>query len=713
MSINNSLKITRLFEPRTVAVIGASSNPNKIGYTIVKNIVQGGYSGHVYPVNPKGGKILELPIYQTIDEIEGEIDVATIAIPAPFVFDVVKACAAKGVKYLSIITSGFSEVGNTEEEKQIVTYAREHGMGVLGPNIFGIYSAAVSLDATFGPGKIMAGNVAIITQSGALGIAMIGKTATEKIGLSAIVSVGNKADVDEADLLDYLTYHDGTKVILMYIEGIKQGEKFIKALKEATQKKPVVVIKSGRSKRGAVAAASHTGSLAGTDEIFDAIMRQCGVLRAESLDDAFSWAKFLADTPMPDGENTVIVTNGGGIGVMATDACEKYNVKLYDDLHTLKQIFSPVTPDFGSTKNPVDITGQAAPNDYNSALGAGLKNNEISSMIALYCETAVFDADSLSRMIKTNYANYQAGQKPIVFSILGGEAVENSITTLRKEGVPIFADVYEAVSCLGAAYKWRSYLQDYTEEVDTTAMDINAIEQIAQNALQDGRTFLLADEAQQLMAVAGLPMPQSHVAHSLDEAVRLAEKIGYPVVMKVVSRDILHKSDAGGVALDLDNKEEIIDAYQAIIQNCRAYNPQAVIQGIEVSEMVKSGTEVILGARKDGAFGPIVMFGLGGIYVEVMKDVAFRAAPLNRSEIVSMIKEIKSYPLLLGVRGEARKDIESIIDTLVKLATLIRQSKSITDIEINPLMVYEQGDGTKAVDVRVLVSNVEKGNPNG
>jgi len=491
----------------------------------------------------------------------------------------------------------------------------------------------------------------------------------------------------------------------MYIEGVKNGEKFIKALKMATQQKPVVVIKSGRSKRGAVAAASHTGSLAGADDIFDAIMRQCGVLRAESLDDAFNWAKFLADTPLPKGENTVIVTNGGGVGVMATDACEKYNVTLYDDQHTLHEVFSPVTPDYGSTKNPVDITGGAVAPDYDKALGAGAENNNIDSVIALYCETAVFDAASLTAMIKTNYAKYQQADKPMLFSILGGEVIETSITTLRKERVPVFADVYEAVSCLGASYRYKHYLRDYSPEVDRVEMDVAAIDAIADRALADGRSFLLADEAQELMRVAGLPMPQSCIAHNINEAVRSAEQIGYPLVMKVVSRDILHKSDAGGVALDLLNKDEVMDAYQAIVQNSRAYNPNAVIQGVEVSEMVQKGTEVILGARKDGAFGPIVMFGLGGIYVEVMKDVAFRAAPLNRDEILDMVKEIKSYPLLLGVRGEARKDIPSIIDTLVKLATLIEQSRCITDIEINPLMVYTQGQGTKAVDVRVLVSN--------
>ncbi|MCX5908177.1 MAG: acetyl CoA synthetase, partial [Deltaproteobacteria bacterium] len=308
--------IKYLFEPRSIAIIGASQDKKKIGYSIVNNIVSGGYS---------------------VEEINEPVDVVSIAIPAKFVFEAVKSCARSKVKYLEIITSGFSEIGNTEEEKKIVSLANEHNMRVLGPNIFGLFSAASSLNATFSGSPVIPGGVAIITQSGALGVAMIGKTAVENIGLSAIVSVGNKTDLDEADLLEYLMQQDLTKIILMYIEGVRKGEKLIPVLKRATGNIPVVVIKSGRSERGAIAAASHTGSLAGSDEIFDAIVKQCGVLRAESVEEAFNWCKFLANTPAPAGANTVIITNGGGIGVMATDACEKYDVKLYDDTTALKE----------------------------------------------------------------------------------------------------------------------------------------------------------------------------------------------------------------------------------------------------------------------------------------------------------------------------------------------------------------------------------------
>ena len=701
-SLNTS--INRLFEPRSIAVIGASSSKEKIGYKIVENILSGGYTGRIYPVNPNGGQILDRQVYRSLDEIAEAIDVACIAIPAQYVFEAVQQCANRGVKYLSIISSGFSEIGNTEAETQIANYAREHGMRVLGPNIFGLYSAQVSLNATFGPGYIKPGNVAIISQSGALGIAMIGKTAVENIGLSAIVSVGNKSDLDEADLLTYLTQQERTRVILMYIEGVKAGEKFITALKEATRYKPVVVIKSGRSKRGAVAAASHTGSLAGADEIFDDIMRQCGVLRAETLQEAFDWCKFLANTPLPKGQNTVILTNGGGVGVMATDACEKYGLKLYDNLHTLGAIFDPVTPHFGSTKNPVDLTGGATSKHYDTALQVALESDSIDAVIALYCETAVFDADKLSRMIAENYAEYQAKQKPIVFSILGGTMIEESLVSLRKKQAPVFADVYSAVSCLGAAYTYHRYLLEPSSGAETVEIDVTLINQIIDKALQNRRTFLLAHEARQVMEIAGIQLPRSRIARNLNEAVKYADEIGYPLAMKVVSRDILHKSDAGGVVLDLEDRDEVMDAYQAIIRNCRAYKPGVVISGIEISPMVPPGTEIIIGARRDRTFGPVVMFGLGGIYVEVMKDVSFRALPVDRRTVMSMIKQIKSYPLLLGVRGEKNKDVEGIIDTVIKLATILQKCERIVDIEINPLMVYEQGQGVKAVDARILIS---------
>ena len=707
-NMNKKPDIKYLFEPRSVAVLGASTNPAKIGYRIVENIVKSGYKGKVYPVNPKGGEILGLPVYHDLTAINGEIDIAVISIPAPLVLGAVKECGEHGVKHLVIITSGFSEVGKRADERALVETAHRYGMRILGPNIFGIYSAKASLDATFGPGGILPGHVAIITQSGALGIAMIGKTAAESLGLSSLVSVGNKSDIDESDLLEYLADDENTSVILLYIEGVKNGERLTQILKRITRKKHVVVIKSGRSKRGAVAAASHTGSLAGADEIFDSIMRQCGVLRAESVQEAFNWARFLADSPLPPTEDAVIITNGGGIGVLATDACEKYEVSLYDDQQVLKESFSPLMPDFGSTKNPVDLTGQASAQDYAQAMEAALANDRIGSVISLFCETALFDVDALAQVLEKTYHSYQ-GKKPIVFSLFGGERVENAIARLRPAGIPAFPDVYEAVSCLGALHRSWRYLRAPQEEPPQVKLDTEAIKQVINRARAEGRRFLLAHEARQVADILGIATPRSIVAHNLDAAVSAAEEIGYPVVMKVVSKDIIHKSDAGGVALNLENKDEVIDAYQAILRSCHAYNPQAIIQGVEVAEMVQQGVETIIGARQDPSFGPIVMFGLGGIYVEVMKDVSFRAAPIGRRTAHAMIGEIRSYPLLLGVRGEKRKDIDAIADVAVRLSVLIDRIRDITDVEINPLVAYEHGKGVKAVDIRILFRKAQGG----
>ncbi len=457
-----------------------------------------------------------------------------------------------------------------------------------------------------------------------------------------------------------------------------------------------------------MAAASHTGSLAGADEVFDAVMRQSGVQRAESIQEAFTWVRYLAATPLPSGDEAVIVTNGGGIGVMATDACEKHGVRLYDDQAVLTETFSDVMPDFGSSKNPVDLTGQATADDYARALDAVLAEDRIHAAVALYCETALFDTGRFAALLRDVYARYRE-RKPIVFSLFGGERIEAVLHELTGEGLPVFGDVYEAVSALGALYRVRQTMGRRPDPPERIDLPIDEIRAVLEGARADGRTFLLAPEATRIAAHLGLDMPKSILARNLDEAVRAASEIGYPVAMKVVSKDIVHKSDAGGVALDLENEGEVVDAYQAILRSCRAYAPDAVIDGVEMAEMVLSGVETIVGARQDPSFGPVVMFGLGGIYVEVMKDVAFRAAPVNRSTAREMVSDLRSYPLLLGVRGEVRKDIDAIAEVVVKLSHLIDRCREIADIEVNPLVVYERGEGTRTVDLRILVKHPKGG----
>ncbi len=699
--VSDSIKF--LFEPRSFAVIGASPDPRKIGHSIVRNLQRGGFAGKIYPVSPRGGEILGLPVYKNINDIDGEIDVASIAIPSELCVDAVRMCAAKGVKNVQIITSGFSETGNHREEDEIVRIAQNAGTRVLGPNIFGMFSARSSANSTFSATNILPGNVAIITQSGALGIAMIGKTAVDNMGLSAIVSLGNKSDIDEADLLEYLVEQEETKVILMYIEGVKNGERLIPILEKTVRVKPVVVIKSGRSKRGAMAAASHTGSLAGSDNIFDAVMRQCGVLRAESIDEAFNWCKFLAASPEPRRDHAVIVTNGGGIGVLATDACEKFGIELYDNQEVLKDVFGPATPSFGSTKNPVDITGGAMAGDYTMALSAPALNDNMDATMALYCETATFDSENLAPMIRETYLKHLEKGKPISYAIVGGESVEKALIQLKRENIPVYSDVIPAVSCLGAAYAYYRRRREPLKDDDMALIDIEKINNVVHAVLADGRNFLLANEARDVMHAAGISIPQSKVARNIVEAISFSEQMGYPLVMKIVSRDIVHKSDAGGIALDLENKKEVMEAYEAIMHNCRAYKPDAIIDGVEIAEMAQPGLELVVGAVRDASFGPIVMCGLGGIYVEVMKDVSFRSFPLNKREVMVMLQEVRSFPLLMGVRGEPRKDVEGVVDAIIRVGTILYECPNISDIEINPFRVYEQKKGLKALDARILL----------
>lgn len=699
-----NLAIESLFNPKTVAVLGASRNAGKIGYKVCENIVNGGYEGKLYPVNPNGGEVLGHKIYENIASINDEIDLAILTVPAKFVMNSVKECVSHGkVKNLAIITSGFAEIGNEEEEEEIVRVAREGGIRVLGPNIFGVYSAKAKLNSTFAAGEIPAGNVAIITQSGAIGIAMIGKTKVENIGLSTIISCGNKADIDDNDLLEYLATDDSTHAIMMYIEGIQNGDKLVPLLKKLSKAKPLVVIKSGRSERGAQAAQSHTASLAGSDEVFDAVAKQCGIIRADSLEEGLQWCKYLVTSPPLKGKECVIITNGGGVGVMGTDACEKYGIPMYDDQKELEKAFKSVCPDFGSLKNPVDITGGATPEDYDHCLDAALNNDKIHSVICLGCETAVLTGSSFKSIVQKQTAQYR-NKKPLVFSLVGGEEMENAIRELRREDAPIYNDVEPAVACLGTLYSYTNFKNTKEQTLVDPPVDIPAIKEIIAKVKADNRTFLLTEEAQAVMKAADIAVPQNRVESSADAAAKAATEIGYPVVMKIVSKDIIHKSDAGGLALNLKNEAEVKAAYNQIMTNCKKHMPNADLKGVEVVEMVDIDVETIVSARRDNSFGPTVMFGLGGIYVEVLKDITFRAFPLSEKEILEMIESIKSYQLLKGARGKNPKDITAAVDAIAKVGKILKEIPEITDVELNPIILNDEGKGVRAVDVRILLA---------
>ena len=690
--------LTYLFNPRHVAVIGASHHEGKIGHTVLNNIVSSGYKGKIYPVNPKGGKILGLKVYESIFSIEGEIDLAIVVVPASIAVNAVEECAKKGVKFAVVITSGFSEIGNIEGERAMVEKAKKYGMRILGPNVFGIYSAIAPINATFGPSKVRPGNIAVVSQSGALGIAMIGKASEENMGLSTIVSIGNKADITEAEILSYLFNDELTKVVFLYIEGLENGLEFLELAKKRPEHMSIVALKAGKSKAGARAVASHTGSLAGSDKIFDAAFKEAGILRAESLEEAFNWVTTLAACPKPKGKNVVIVTNGGGVGVLAADACEKYGIYLLDDMEVLKKTFQDVMPEFGSYKNPVDITGQATGEDYKKALERALKEESIHAVIGLYCETNIAAFEPVRDAFLEMQKKY-GKEKPIIYSLFGGEGVATIINDLKKKGIPAFDDVEDAVSALSALY--RAHQPRKKERMEKVEIGKGKIRKVLSIAKKEGRSQLLGTEAKEIMLAAGLDVPPFEVVDDIEDAVRAAEKIGYPVVMKVVSEDIIHKTDIGGVFLDLDDENEVMEAFEAMKRNIRLYAPKADVRGVEITKMLPPGIEVIIGVTTDSSFGKVVMFGLGGIYVEVLKDVAFRVLPVTKNEIRRMLREVNSYPLLLGVRGEKRKDIEAVVDAIYRIGVLANEFPEIVELDVNPLVVYEKG--AKVLDGRITI----------
>lgn len=696
--------LAKLFDPGSIAVIGASHEKGKVGHTLFSNIINSEYQGEVYPVNPKGGTIEGHDVITSVDDLPGSVDLGMIVVPAKYVKDTLLQCGKKGFKHIIIISSGFAEVGDVETEEELVEIAQEYDMRILGPNVFGIYSARADLNATFGPANIKKGNIALISQSGALGIAMIGMTAEQHLGLSSIVSVGNKADINDMELIEYLSSDENTDAIMMYIEGLENGADFIEYVKDMPRDKSLVAIKAGRSEKGATAVASHTGSLAGSDKVFSAAFEQVGILRAETLTEAFNWSRVLTSSPLPKEENTVIITNGGGVGVLAADAAEDFEIRLLDDQTFLDEKFGDKIPSFGSTKNPIDITGQAGRKQYEAAMRAALEDDRVGSVVALYCETGITDPMDAAEALMEVYKEYK-DRKPMVFTFIGGDFVGKCVDMLRENGVPAFTETQDALSAMGAIFKRKRALDrlDIKEKIEPPEADYPRIREIVEKIRDSGRYILLEDEGREILELAGIDMAKGAVVKTLDECVEKAEEIGYPLAMKIVSEDIVHKSDAGGIALNIEDREELIDAYQAIISNCRSKYPNARIKGVSVAEMLKGGEEVIIGGTTDPSFGPVVMFGLGGVYVEILEDVRFRVAPITKRESRRLIGDINSFPILVGARGQKRKDLKALAEMVHRVSFLMTEVDTISEIDLNPVKAFEQGKGCRSVDVRITL----------
>jgi len=692
-----------LYRPKNVAVIGASSTPGKIGYTVVENLIQGGFEGKIYPVNPKADEILGLKVFPSIADLPAGVDAAVITVPAKFVPQAVEDCGKHGVKGLIVITSGFSETGQHELEHEIVEIARRYNTRILGPNIVGYLSNTEKLNASFAPFLPLVGKAALISQSGALLIAMDASTYTRRVGFDKLISIGNMSDVDFADTIEWLNDDPATACISLYIEGFKDGRRFMEVSRKS--KKPIIALKSGVSAHGAAAAASHTGSLAGAAKVYGAAFQQAGVLQAGDLDNLFDLTLALSLQPPMNGDNLLIITNGGGVGVLATDAAERYGLPLKFAPADVQAELKKHMPEFGSAKNPVDLTGMAGNEWYMDSVRYSLPHDWVDGLVVLYCETAMTDPVEIAKGIKQAIDESGCTTKPVTVSFVGGEKSAEAMRWLVENGVPAFGAPDVAVNTMAAL---REYARMREMVADNSQVEIKADRaaalKIIANARTEGRGSLTEIEAKQVFTLYGLPVTTTILAHSEDEAAALANKVGYPVVMKIVSPEILHKSDAGGVKVNIKDEAAVRDAYRTILANAKAYNASANIHGVAVQEMAPWGTEVILGSVNDATFGPTMMFGLGGIFVEVLKDVTFRVAPVSPAQALRMLGEIRGGPILNGVRGEAPRDKAVLADTICRYANMILDlSDEISESDANPVLVYEEGKGVKVVDARIIL----------
>ncbi|HEY9077053.1 MAG TPA: acetate--CoA ligase family protein [Anaerolineaceae bacterium] len=695
--------INAILQPSSIAVIGASAQPGKIGHTVMERLITEGYKGNIYPINPGTPEIMGLKTYKSVLEVPGTIEAAVIVVPAKFVPSVLEECGQKGVKGLIIITSGFSEVGAKDLEEQCINIARNYGMRILGPNIVGVLSNSTHFNASFAPFLPLKGKSSLVSQSGALLIAIDAASFTRRVGFEKLISIGNMADVDFADFIEWLDKDENTACISLYIEGFKDGRKFLDIARKTN--KPIVALKAGVSAHGAAAAASHTGSLAGAAKVYGAAFQQAGVVQATNLNNLFDRILALSLQPPMKGENLLIITNGGGVGVLATDAAERYGIPLKFAPADVQEAMKKHMPDFGSAKNPVDLTGMAGTEWYSESVRFSIAHPWVDGVVVLYCETAMTNPLEIAKGIKQAVEESGVKDKPICVSFVGGERSAAGMQWLVENGIPAYAAPDIAVNTM-AALREYAHMKEILNEPQTTdiKVDREAAMKVIAAARADNRDALTEIEAKQVFKAYGLPITRTELARTEEEAVNLAKEIGYPVVMKIVSPDILHKSDAGGVKVNVKDDNAVREAFRTIMANAKAYKADARIHGLVVQEMAPWGTEVILGSVNEATFGPTMMFGLGGIFVEVLKDVTFRVAPVSATQALRMLGEIRGAPILAGVRGEAPRDRAVLADTVCRYSNMIMDLASeIAESDANPVLVYEEGKGVKVVDARILL----------
>ncbi|MFX1512053.1 MAG: acetate--CoA ligase alpha subunit [Promethearchaeota archaeon] len=687
----NHTPLDYLFSPDSIAIIGASRRKEAIGYAIVKNILDSGFQGKIFPINPKATEILGLKCYKSISEVDDDIDLTVIVIPARFVNSILEEIGQKGTKVVICISAGFREVGGegTELEEEMRKIGIKYDMKILGPNCLGVISTEIN--ASFAHANALPGEIAFMSSSGAFCTVTLDWSLSVGLGFSHFVSLGNIVEdcgISPIDLLNYWKNDPNTAAILAYLEEISNGAEFMKAARDA--KKPIVVVKSGRTSAGAKAASSHTGSLAGSDNAFEALFKQSAVIRAYTTEELFDYAAALSMMPMPKSNRICIITNAGGMGIMATDSVEGAGLELANLTHNTVNRLREVLPAAASLHNPVDIIGDAPPKRYKDSIEIIVEDDNVDGVVVLLSPQAITAPDEVAQILVEIAQNTD---KPILTCFSGGDSVEPARKKLMMNRIPSYPFPERAVAAMGGLTRY-SRLKAQIEVRDIVPLVIDdeikqKVHAIFEVVRADYRTVLTEEEAKRVAAAYGIPVQLTKLAKTRAEALQFAKEIGLPVVMKIVSPDIMHKTDVGGVRLNVQ-ENEVEETFDQIMQSARVNVPHADLRGVLIERMVPKGKEIFIGMVKDPQAGPLLAVGLGGIYVEVLKDVSFRVAPISQADAKAMIEEIRSYPLLAGVRGEPPSDIDGIADILVRVCALAQDFPDLVEMDINPLFVYPQ-----------------------
>ncbi len=694
-----------IFKPQSVAVVGASTRAGSLGRNLFDKMLAADFNGPIYPVHPTAKYVHSVKAYPTILEVPGPVDLAVIVVPREQVLPAVQQCAQKGVKGLIVITAGFKETGSdgAAREKALMEIVNAHNLRMVGPNCMGVICTDpnIRLDATFAGAYPPSGKIAFASQSGALGVTILDYAGSLNLGVSMFVSLGNKADISGNDLLEYWRDDSAVNVILMYLESFGNPRKFVQLAREVSRRKPIVMVKSGRSEAGARAVSSHTGAIAGADLAFDALFAQSGVLRANTIEEMFDFAMGLANQPLPKGDRVAIVTNAGGPAIMATDACESLGLRLAQFSPALRQRLRARLLPEASVANPVDLLPAANEDDYQFSLEQILQDEGVDAIIAISVPPISADAIKVARRISAVAAK---SNKTVLGCFMGIKGLAAAAAELQKQAVPAFSFPESAARALAAMVRYAQWRARKIGEFPSFAVDRDAAAKIITAAKQTGRQQLTDWEAFQILMAYGIPIVGSKFCRHLDEVLEASHALGYPVVLKVSSPEVIHKSDIGGVQLDLRNDSDLGMAFHKLTLRLQTAGiPPEQIQFL-VQKMVEGGREVLLGINQAPAFGSIVAFGLGGIYVEALKDIALRVTPLTTEDAPDMVQSIRGLAILEGVRGEKPVAFDKLYETILRLSQLAQDFPEIVEMDINPFLFFHEAEKCAAADVRIKIS---------